>query len=75
MTVYEKADRLGGLLRYGIPNFKLEKHILDRRIAQMSAEGVEFVQTHTLAITSVSKTYNASSRQLFSLEVQNNHAT
>lgn len=43
VTVYEKADRVGGLLRYGIPNFKLEKHILDRRIAQMSAEGVEFV--------------------------------
>jgi glutamate synthase (NADPH/NADH) small chain len=45
VTVYEKADRIGGLLRYGIPNFKLEKHILDRRIEQMSAEGVKFV-TH-----------------------------
>jgi glutamate synthase (NADPH/NADH) small chain len=43
VTVYEKADRLGGLLRYGIPNFKLEKHILDRRLEQMSAEGVKFV--------------------------------
>lgn len=43
VTVYEKADRLGGLLRYGIPNFKLEKNVLDRRIEQMTAEGVCFV--------------------------------
>ncbi len=42
VTVYEKADRIGGLLRYGIPNFKLEKHVLDRRIEQMLAEGVVF---------------------------------
>jgi glutamate synthase (NADPH/NADH) small chain len=41
--VYEKADRIGGLLRYGIPNFKLEKTVLDRRLEQMQAEGVEFV--------------------------------
>jgi len=43
VTVYEKNDRIGGLLRYGIPNFKLEKHIVDRRIAQMKAEGVTFL--------------------------------
>ncbi len=43
VTVYEKADRIGGLLRYGIPHFKLEKQIVDRRLAQMFAEGVEFV--------------------------------
>jgi glutamate synthase (NADPH/NADH) small chain len=43
VTVYEKADRVGGLLRYGIPQFKLEKHIIDRRLEQMSAEGVKFV--------------------------------
>ena len=43
VTVYEKNDRIGGLLRYGIPNFKLEKHIVDRRIQQMRAEGVTFV--------------------------------
>jgi len=42
VTVYEKSDRLGGLLRYGIPNFKLEKWVIDRRIEQMRAEGVEF---------------------------------
>src|ERR1035438_2799095 len=39
----EKADRIGGLLRYGIPNFKLEKDVIDRRIEQMRAEGVTFV--------------------------------
>ncbi|MBI3477481.1 MAG: glutamate synthase subunit beta [Acidobacteria bacterium] len=43
VTVYEKSDRVGGLLRYGIPHFKLEKEIVDRRIAQMEAEGVKFV--------------------------------
>jgi glutamate synthase (NADPH) small chain len=43
VTVFEKSDRIGGLLRYGIPNFKMEKHLIDRRIAQMRLEGVEFV--------------------------------
>jgi glutamate synthase (NADPH/NADH) small chain len=42
VTVFEKADRIGGLLRYGIPNFKMEKHLIDRRVKQMEAEGVEF---------------------------------
>jgi glutamate synthase (NADPH/NADH) small chain len=42
VTVFEKSDRVGGLLRYGIPDFKMEKHVLDRRVAQMEAEGVEF---------------------------------
>jgi glutamate synthase (NADPH/NADH) small chain len=42
VTVFEKADRIGGLLRYGIPDFKLEKHLINRRIAQMEAEGVTF---------------------------------
>ncbi|MGW8557059.1 glutamate synthase subunit beta [Streptomyces tubercidicus] len=42
VAVYERADRLGGLLRYGIPAFKLEKRYLDRRIAQMRAEGTKF---------------------------------
>ena len=47
VSVYEKADRIGGLLRYGIPQFKLEKHLIDRRLEQMSAEGVQFVtQAH-----------------------------
>jgi glutamate synthase (NADPH/NADH) small chain len=43
VTVYEKADRIGGLLRYGIPEFKMEKKVVDRRLAQMEAEGVQFV--------------------------------
>nr|VFJ93603.1 MAG: glutamate synthase (NADH) small subunit [Candidatus Kentron sp. H]VFJ94034.1 MAG: glutamate synthase (NADH) small subunit [Candidatus Kentron sp. H]VFK01241.1 MAG: glutamate synthase (NADH) small subunit [Candidatus Kentron sp. H] len=42
VTVYEKRARMGGLLRYGIPDFKLEKHLIDRRMAQMAAEGVAF---------------------------------
>src|ERR1700754_1881954 len=42
VTVFEKNDRLGGLLRYGIPDFKMEKSHIDRRVAQMQAEGVTF---------------------------------
>jgi len=42
VTVFEKADRIGGLLRYGIPDFKMEKWVLDRRLDQMIAEGVAF---------------------------------
>ncbi len=42
VTVFEKDGRLGGLLRYGIPEFKLEKHLLDRRLSQLEAEGVVF---------------------------------
>ena len=41
-TVFERADRIGGLLRYGIPNFKMEKHLIDDRMQQMEAEGVVF---------------------------------
>ena len=41
VTVFERADRIGGLLRYGIPDFKMEKRHLDRRIEQMEAEGVD----------------------------------
>lgn len=42
VTVFEREDRIGGLLRYGIPEFKMEKRVLDRRLAQMEAEGVTF---------------------------------
>jgi glutamate synthase (NADPH) small chain len=42
VVVFERSDRLGGLLRYGIPNFKLEKTVLDRRLEQMLVEGVQF---------------------------------
>ena len=42
VTVFEKNDRIGGLLRYGIPDFKLEKKVIDRRLEQMAAEGVDF---------------------------------
>jgi glutamate synthase (NADPH/NADH) small chain len=50
VTVYDKADRIGGLLRYGIPNFKLEKHVIDRRLAQMEAEGVKFVTSANVGV-------------------------
>jgi glutamate synthase (NADPH/NADH) small chain len=42
VTLFEKSDRIGGLLRYGIPDFKMEKHLIDRRMEQMNAEGVTF---------------------------------
>ncbi|MEM7540947.1 MAG: glutamate synthase subunit beta [Pseudomonadota bacterium] len=42
VTVFERDDRIGGLLRYGIPEFKMEKRVLDRRLEQMQAEGVQF---------------------------------
>ncbi|CAM1344943.1 glutamate synthase subunit beta [Tenacibaculum amylolyticum] len=43
VTVFERADKIGGLLRYGIPNFKLEKEIIDRRVAILEAEGITFI--------------------------------
>ena len=42
VTLFEKSDRIGGLLRYGIPDFKMEKHLINRRLVQMEAEGVTF---------------------------------
>jgi glutamate synthase (NADPH) small chain len=42
VTLLERDDRIGGLMRYGIPEFKMEKNVLDKRLAQMKAEGVEF---------------------------------
>ncbi len=51
VTVFEKADRIGGLLRYGIPNFKMEKHLIDRRIEQMRREGVDFVVNANIGVT------------------------
>ena len=56
VTVYEKDDRLGGLLMYGIPNMKLEKHIIERRIELMKAEGVNFVTN-----ANVGENYDANS--------------
>jgi len=56
VVVYEKADRTGGILRYGIPDFKLEKWVLDRRIAQIQAEGVVF-ETRVEAGRDVSVNY------------------
>jgi glutamate synthase (NADPH/NADH) small chain len=53
VTVFEKNDRPGGLLRYGIPDFKMEKWLIDRRIEQMHAEGVEFRVNHVVATAPV----------------------
>lgn len=56
VVVFEKDERIGGLLRYGIPDFKLEKHIIDRRLKQLAAEGVEF-QTGVNAGEDISARY------------------
>jgi glutamate synthase (NADPH) small chain len=53
--VFEKADRAGGLLRYGIPDFKMEKSHIDRRLAQMQAEGVQFRLSHHVGIDSTAE--------------------
>jgi len=54
VVVFEKNDRLGGLLRYGIPDFKMEKWLIDRRVEQMQAEGVEFRTGHVVGRAPVS---------------------
>jgi len=63
VTVFEKNDRIGGLLRYGIPQFKMEKFVIDRRIKQMEVEGVEFaVNTHvgkTVSVTELRRNFDA----------------
>ncbi|CAI7979948.1 glutamate synthase subunit beta [Frankia sp. Mgl5] len=50
VVVYERADRAGGLLRYGIPEFKMEKRVLDNRLAQMEAEGTSFVTSCNVGV-------------------------
>ena len=50
VTLYERSDRVGGLLMYGIPDFKMEKHLVHRRVEQMKAEGVEFVTSCRVGI-------------------------
>jgi glutamate synthase (NADPH/NADH) small chain len=60
VVVFEKADRIGGLLRYGIPNFKMEKAGIGRRVAQMEAEGVEFrTNSHITSLTEIKRAYDA----------------
>jgi glutamate synthase (NADPH/NADH) small chain len=51
VTLFEKSDRIGGLLRYGIPDFKMEKHLIDRRMRQMEAEGVAFRTNVEVGVT------------------------
>ena len=50
VVVYERSDSVGGLMRYGIPDFKLEKHHLDRRVEQMAGEGVSFVTSCAVGV-------------------------
>jgi glutamate synthase (NADPH) small chain len=63
VTVYEKADRIGGLLRYGIPEFKMEKRIVDRRLDQIEAEGVKFVTNahvgHSVPVDDLQREFDA----------------
>jgi len=60
VTVFEKADRIGGLLRYGIPDFKMEKHLIDRRVEQMEKEGVEFLTNcHVDSLRDLRKQFDA----------------
>jgi glutamate synthase (NADPH/NADH) small chain len=63
VTLFEKADRIGGLLRYGIPDFKMEKRVLDRRLEQMIAEGVEFQPNahvgHNVPVEALRKEFDA----------------
>jgi len=60
VTVFEKSDRIGGLLRYGIPNFKMEKEGIDRRMEQMSAEGVEFItNSHVTSLEDLRRDFQA----------------
>ena len=51
VTLFEKNDRIGGLLRYGIPDFKMEKHLINRRCVQMEAEGVQFRTSTEIGVT------------------------
>lgn len=51
VTVFERADRIGGLLMYGIPNMKLEKHLVQRRLDLLAKEGVKFVTNTTIGVT------------------------
>jgi glutamate synthase (NADPH/NADH) small chain len=63
VTLFEKADRIGGLLRYGIPDFKMEKQVLDRRLDQMAAEGVQFETNahvgHNVPVQALRKEFDA----------------
>jgi glutamate synthase (NADPH/NADH) small chain len=51
VTLFEKTDRVGGLMRYGIPDFKMEKHLINRRMVQMEAEGVSFRTSTEVGVT------------------------
>jgi glutamate synthase (NADPH/NADH) small chain len=66
VTVFEKSDRVGGLLRYGIPDFKLEKGVIDRRLEQMRAEGVKFRSAVFVGVRSPAKGVGSDARETIS---------
>src|SRR5690606_5248652 len=67
VTVFEKNDRVGGLLRYGIPGFKLNKSVIDRRIEQMKAEGVTF-RTNVLVGRNLPEKINTTAKEVIAPE-------
>jgi glutamate synthase (NADPH/NADH) small chain len=67
VTVFEKNDRVGGLLRYGIPGFKLNKSVIDRRVEQMKAEGVNF-RVNVLIGKDLPKLINTSAKEVIAPE-------
>lgn len=66
VTVFEKNDRIGGLLRYGIPDFKMEKHLIDRRVTQLQAEGVSFKLSTLIADSSIDSNVANSTQYMIS---------
>src|SRR5258707_1971334 len=68
VTVFEKSDRIGGLLRYGIPDFKLEKASIDRRLEQMRGEGVKFRPGVFVGSAALPKGVGSDARETLSAE-------
>ena len=68
VTVFEKGDRIGGLLRYGIPDFKMEKGLIDRRMAQMEAEGVRFRTSVLVGASNVAAGIASDAKEVVSAE-------
>ena len=72
VTVFEKSDRIGGLLRYGIPDFKLDKGVIDRRLEQLRAEGVKFRAGVYVGTAALPKGVGSDARETVSAEQLNN---
>src|SRR5206468_3164373 len=68
VTVFEKSDRIGGLLRYGIPDFKLDKGVIDRRLDQMRAEGIKFRASVFIGVKAPGRGIGSDARETISPE-------